>query len=292
MPRVLCRCWLLVTCCLAAALPLYGGTDYLVVERVDRLTIYNKYQQETAAQDRSFLVPFVPMRIVRENDLLSDGYTRCMQVEIGGSVFFLLKDQESRLAHSGDPGYQQTFSNVTPVQDTLQILKDRTFSFSPIRSARHQPLRSGERVVRVFLRRNEAYCQLLDGSQTFGWIDFGEVREGRDWKVFSSLAPASTVIPDNVMMKIRTRVNEVNTVLQKLFLHFNTETHQQKPAPRWNVALTGDSLLCVLEGAPAAADFQQSTLYLAKDIENFTLGAGLLVAHSPGRLEVTTRGEH
>ena len=232
------------------------------------------------------------MKIVKGDGLLSDGFTRCVQVEIAGSVFFLLKDQDTHLAHSGNPGYERTFDNVTAIGDTIQILNGRSLAFSSVNALRRRPLHPGDKCIRVFLRGNNAYCQTLDGIPEYGWIDFSAGREGKDWKVYRSPLMANAVIPDNVVQKIRTRINDVNEVFMKLYQHFNRQTHQQKEAPRWNLAVSGDSVVCVLEGPGNPDDFQQSTTYLAKDIDNLTLGANLSVMQAPGRIEVTTRGEH
>lgn len=292
MTRVVGRCVLLLVGVLAPASNARGGDNFLVVERVDRLTLYNTYQQEATSRDRSAFAPFIAMKILKENDLLSDGYTRCMQVEIGGTVFYLLKNQEGRLAYSGNAGFEQTFINVRSSYDTVQILTDHSFFLSPINSSRRSAMHRGERIVRVFLQRDMAYCQALEGTPTYGWVDFRGKREGKDWAVFTSREAAATVIPDGVVQKIRTRVNEVNDVFMKLFGYFNTQTRQKKQAPRWDLQTTPTSIECILACPDSPDNFQQSTLYLAKDIENFTLGAELVVEHSPGRIEVTTRGEH
>ena len=103
------------------------------------------------------------------------------------------------------------------------------------------------------------------------------------------MAPVSASIPAGVIQRIRDRITGVNRTLERLFEHFNTETQQQKHAPHWTVESSNTSVVCVLVGAPAAADFQQSTLYLVNDIENIVLGARLLVTHVPGRIDVRQR---
>lgn len=288
------RCSLLLFAgTLVPARPLSAGTDFLVVERVDRLNILNKYQQEVTSGDRAVLVPFVPMKILKERDLLSDGYTRCMQVDIGGEMFYLLQDQNSRLTFSSDPGVQQIFRGVTAVHDTVEVRRDHALFLSPVTSGRQHPLQAGDRLVRIFLRRNEAYCGVPGGSPAYGWVDLGGTKEGRDWKPYTGSTPVEgRVIPAGVVEKIRLRVDAVNEAFRKLFGHFNAETRLQNPPPRWTLEVTEKSVRCLLQSDDPPDHFQQSTFYLAKDIENYTLGSELLVAQSPGRIEVMTRGGH
>src|SRR5713101_4038664 len=104
---------------LVTTLQAQNGSDFLVVENVDHLLVYNKYQQEITDQDSKLLVPFVPMRILKAADFLSDGFTRCMQVEINDEIFFLLKDTEGKLTRSGSLGFESTFHNPTIILDTV-----------------------------------------------------------------------------------------------------------------------------------------------------------------------------
>ena len=68
--------------------------DYLVVEKVRHLLVYNKYQQEPTPLERGNLAPYVPIRIIAKTDVLSDGFTPCMKVDVNGNVFYLVQEND------------------------------------------------------------------------------------------------------------------------------------------------------------------------------------------------------
>jgi len=270
---------------LAAGIQAYGGTDYLIVEKVEHLLVYNKYQQETAA---NVLLPFAPLKIINSNDLLGDGFTRCMKIDFNGEVFYLLKDKDGRLIRSGPLGFEKFFSNCSSLFDTVQILSGNSNRLSPINSASSR-LPVSEKVVRLFRHRNETYCRTLSSPPMYGWIDFTAGKEGKDWKVMKSVPSDHDSIPLVVAQKIQDQLDETNQVLARLFDHFNRETHQQRQAPRWSMETSDKAVLCTLQGDFPAEVFHQSTQYLVKDINNILLGTNLDVAYTTGRVDIRPR---
>lgn len=260
-----------------------AGADFYIVEHTDRLLVYNKYQQEATAKDRQILVPFVPMKILKANDMLGDGFTHCMQIEIGGQIFYLLKDNAAGLSRSGPLGFDKIFSNATILLDTVRILTRHSIQFSSINSSARQ-LSVDERVLRVFRHQNLTYCRVLSNPPQYGWIDFSGRKDGKNWIVLRNIAPADSSISSVVVQKVRTQVGEVNRVLAHLFEFFNKQTHQQKQPPQWNIESSQKAILCTLQGS--SESFEQSTFYLVNDLENIVLGSAFEVAHTPGRIEI------
>jgi hypothetical protein len=208
-----------------------------------------------------------------------------MQVEIGDAVFFLLKDGDGNLLHTGPAGFEKTFSNVTPLSDTVVALKSRSVRFLPL-SGTARYLAPGERVIRAFRRGSSTYCRTTAGAQEYGWVDFTAAREGTDWKPAVGAAPAETSISPDILRKIGAKVDNVNGILAQLFTFFNRETHRNQEIPRWTVDRSDKEITCTLLGTTATDGFTQSTRYLVNDVETIVLGTGLAVTHSPGRIEV------
>jgi hypothetical protein len=281
------RCWA-STCfitLLIAAQARGGNADFLVVEKVEGLLIYNKYQQEASTRERQVFVPFEPMRILNAHETLADGFTHCMRVEVDGQSFYLLKDNEGTLSGSGPLGVERTFTNAAVILDTIQILANRHIRLSPVNSSAPQLL-SNERILRIFRHQDRFYCRTLDSQPTYGWVSFAGTREGRDWEVLHHEPIANAAVPPNVVQKIQARLDETNSLLGRLFTFFNIQTHQQKPPPRWNIETSGNAVFCTLEGASSNDDFEQSTFYLVNAIENIVMGSEYEVTHSPGRIEI------
>ena len=261
------------------------AADFLVIENVDRLQIYNKYQQEATRQELQMFVPFIPMRILNANDVMGDGFVRCMQVEVEGQVFYLLKDKDGRLIHSGPLGFEKAFSNAIIILDTAQILTDNSVQVKPSGSpASH--LSMGTTVLRVFRHQGSTYCRTLSGPRVFGWVNFSAKREARSWRVLKRLSSVNATTSSLVVQRVRTRMSDMNHVLVHLFGFFNVQTNKQKQPPQWNVEASGKTILCTLRGTDNPGHFEQSTFYLVNEIENIVLGSGFEVAHSPGRIEI------
>ena len=260
--------------------------NVLVVENVDRVRVLNRYQQEATTADRKLLLSFAPMKILKPNETLGDGFTRCMQVEVEGEMFYLLKDSSGHLASTGSLGFEKTFS-TTILPDTVQILTPDAVRLSPIRSA-PLTLAKNALVVRIFRSSKLAYCRTVGLSSTFGWIDFATLKEGRSWTHLKrDSAPGISLYA--FAQKIRERASEVNVVMNALFRFFNNQTHVQKPIPQWTILSSEGAILCTLEGRGMEDEFQQSTLYLSNEIENILLGSAFQVTHAPGRIEITPR---
>ena len=265
-----------------------SGADFLIVAHVDRLQIYNKYQQVATPQDLHLLAPFAPMRIIKANDLLGDGFTRCMQVEVSGQTFFLLKDADNRISRTGPLGFERSFSNTTLLLDTVEALAAKSLRISPEESPASY-LSRGDLALRIFRHGKLTYCQTLTGDPVHGWIDFNENGAGKTWGVFNRLASGNASLSPNTIHKIETRIAGVNRALTHLYDFFNRQTHQNKTPPQWHVEESNSYILCALDGAPNGEAFEQSTFYLVNEIENNLLGSEFHVTHSPGRIEIRNR---
>ena len=259
--------------------------DFLVIEHAGRLVVYNKYQQQATEAERKFFTPFAPIRILKSDGLLADGFTRCMRVELWGETFFLLKDKGGKLTRSGPLGFEQTFRNTAILLDTVQILAGQSVRLTPINSAPVY-LAQGEKVVRIFRYLNAAYCARPGPSPEYGWAGIAGKGVGRIWKTTAASGSLRTSIPVPLVEQVEMRVGEVNRLLARLFEHFNNESHQQKEIPHWTIESTGTAITCTLRGAGRSDRFERSTLYLVKDIENIVLGANLEVSSTPDIIHI------
>lgn len=263
-------------------------SDFLVIEHAERLVVYNRYQQAASEVERSVFARYVPMRILNADDYLSDGFTRCMKVEVEGETFFLLKNSDGTLLSTGPLGFRETYRNATILADTIQILTERSIRFSPV-DAKSRALPAETLILCVFRYERGTYCKVFVGPVMFGWIDFAGAKEGRDWKRIGDDLLARGPIPRSTVDRIRAKTGEVNDLFERLFKHFNGLAGVGKTAPQWSVQSSDTSIVCELRHAGRPDDFRESTIYLVKDLENIVLGTGLQVTHVPGRIDIVQR---
>jgi len=260
---------------------------FLLVENVDRLIIYNKYEQMVGTSEREALLPFVPMRVLDEHAVLSDGFTKVVKVEINGNIFSLLRDRNGALVGKSALGFNRMYSNATLHLDTIQVLSNRKLSLRSISDSKSQSLSAGERLVRCFSRNNTTYVQRLSSSSpSYGWVSFPEGGENKTWRVVKSTVATATVIPDRILQKVQSKISHVNQTLTRLFTFFSERTQEQKSAPQWDIQTSESFIICVLQFDSPEMDFSKSTRYLSKDLENLLLGTHLKVFNTPGRIEI------
>lgn len=263
-----------------------GAGDFLVVEKMDKLVLYNKYQQAPDSLARSALVSFIPMRIVAANDLLSDGFTPCMKVEINGELFYLPKDERGVLVGSARAGFSRVYNNVAILRDTVQVLQDRAISFSLPDHSRQRFLRKTDKCARIFRQGNSTYGALLGKRPSFGWVTLVQGGEGREWRRSAATLIMDAKIPDRLVKSVRTKLENVNEVLTQLYRYFNNRTRQHLQAARWRIETSAWSITCILEPPPSSSDRPESTRLVTRDLENMLLGTPLKVYTAPGRIEI------
>ncbi|MEO8167007.1 MAG: hypothetical protein ABI623_02080, partial [bacterium] len=160
--------------------------DYLIVERPQQFVIYNQYQQRVSPSEKSAFLDDAPFRVLDPNDVLGDGFTRCMKVQSGGRNFFFEKDENGTLLGVEGAGARQMYSNAEILEDTIEILKSGRVGVSDMHQSRLSELQEGDRFVRIFRLNGRVYGKLLGASERFGWINLGDV-SSKDWRIAREL---------------------------------------------------------------------------------------------------------
>lgn len=280
-----------ITALLLSLSPVSANTkaDFLILEEVRTLFIYNQYQQQISSLEKAEFLPFTPFRILNPDDVLGDGFTPCMRVEAGNRTYFFEKDTGGQLAGAEGVPFERTYRNATLVGDTVEVLNDnRVILHDPVRAQR-TPLAQGAVVVRLFELQGFTYVRMLGSGSRFGWVQFGESRAGRDWRVLKQTGTSTLEQLERTLPLVRVRVQEVNAKLSRLYEYFNRASAQQLQPPLWKVEQQGNAAVCVLESADPANAFSESTRLLGKSIEGVILGTSLRVSSTPGRIEISGR---
>lgn len=284
------RAWLLAAL-LSAALtatgrPAPGNDRFLIVEHPDRLLALNGYQQSLSPRDLLVFRPFTPMRIVKERDILGDGFTPCMRVEIEGALFFLLRDRSGRLSAEDQAGSISTLAGDPLSRDTVHVLASGILTLSSPVWTRDMTLRRGERLIRLFASEGRTYVRCPGRTPEYGWVSLSPASEKKVWSLEHVQLAVESVIPDRVRDSVRAALGRTNAVLDSLFRYFNRREGENRPTPRWQLEESGVSLLCTLTGASTERDFPRSTRSLMTDIQNFLLGTDFGAFESSEGIEI------
>ncbi len=278
----MCLCATLVSGTRASAFP--RGDEFLIVERPARLHVLNGYQQGLTPRDS--LTPFVPMRILRDRDLLGDGFIPCMSVEIYGRPYYLVRGKDGLLAGQGQAGRVERVSGRLLESDTIRVLRGGTLRLASPGGGGGRQLGGGELLVRLFISRGETYVRSPGMSPAFGWVTLPAGSEGTLWGPIRLPLTGGSAKAARVRDSIQAILARMNGAISSLFRFFNQQEGKNRLAPQWQLRVSGDSLLCTLIGGSPENEYPQSTLYLSKDLEIALLGTDLEVVQFPGGFEI------
>ena len=270
----------------AAAQHSKAAAEYLIVEHNNQLLIYNKYQQRITRQEKEAFIPFIPLKILEPDSILSDNYTQCMKVELDGSIFYLIKNDRTSLMSADKLGLNQIHRNVVSLQDTVQLMtKSSAVLISPDKSQR-SALRNGQELIRYFQDGDMTYIRSLVAPFQFGWVRFSGIvhsiplqRKGLDNDITSG-------ITDKTLERIEVKIKEVNSLLSNIFTYFNNQSIQKKAIPQWHFIESEKSVEYVLEPQLYGLCFPETDRYLTRDLDNILLGTGYTLSYKPGKIEI------
>jgi hypothetical protein len=266
----------------------WAGTmeEFLLVEHPDRLLILNRYQQNLVHEDATALEPFSPLRVLKSRDLLGDGFTPCMRVEIDGVDFFLIRERDGRLVGETRAGLVRSHSGELLPRDTLHVLKGGALQIAPPEGQGGHFLGAGDRIIRLFFSDGRTYVKCPGHSPAYGWVTLLPGMANIQWGMTRAVSSVESLIPPSIRDSVQTALTRANAVIASLFSFFNTHSGQDRRAPQWRLDVAQSSLVCTLLNGSPERDFPESTRYLAKDLQNFVLGTEFAVFRSPGTIEI------
>lgn len=253
--------------------------DFIVIEKPQRLTILNQYQQQISAQEKSSLKPFSPYRIIADDEMLGDGLTLCTKVEASGATMYFVKEEAGELIGAEDA---RTYRNVVALADTITIIKRNVIELFDAGGRRRSPLAEGTRLRRVFQSSRLTYVHVL-ASGAFGWVNL-RGGENEKWMVVRAATTEKTL--DQLLPDIQLKLNGVNAQLAKLYDIWNRKTTEYRIPPQWSLQPSGNALVATLSGDSLAQFYRESTRWLSKDIELLLLGTNFRTAATTGRIEI------
>jgi hypothetical protein len=247
--------------------------DFIVLDRPQKLTILNQYQQPLTESEKASFTTGTPLQVINTDEMLGDQITHAVQGAFGGKTWYLQKDEEGNLLGTKGKEGRQAFKNCSIASDTVEIVKDRSVRFSetPQGGAGAHFLNKGERVERIFGYRGQWYVKPFAHGSSFGWANFPPDGSWRR-RTIAAVA-ADTGMTDFLQERIIERLTTANDEYRKYFTHFNSVTGKGKTVPQWQWERQGRGMHCFLN-APyrTGSQLDESTRYLVRDLENMLIG--------------------
>jgi hypothetical protein len=262
--------------------------DVVIIEKARYLTAYDAFQQSLASSQLVVLQPFVPMKILKTNDVLGDGLTRCMKVDVDGNIFFLLNDDSGRLAGWDKLGTVKTYKQKVFLQDTITILVSHKIIFESSADGSRSPLTAGDRCVRYFENAGSVLIKRIGKDPAFGWIRTPGTEEGRLWKNVH-MAEVRSEFSSALRERIYGRVQKVNQTLVQIYTVLNRESGKRLTAPQWYADPQAESLSFILIPESAISIYPQSVEVLKTSLQTYLLGTSYNVFITSNKIDIKSR---
>lgn len=266
------------------------SADYLLIEHVERLIVYNRYQQHTTPEEQKIFTPFIPMKILDAEAKLNDDFTPCMKVEIQGHVFYLLKNEALDFSNKSKLGTMHIFKNVTVLNDTVRLTSSKIVFISPDQKIDY-PLQASKILLRYFRDGKKTFVKLIGQRPDYGWVNFSDRKNAKEYIALYSKKSldSSSPLSDEIRKRIQSKLIETNKALNNLFTYFNSETNTRKIAPQWRLVAFERQYACILEPEEYAEQYAESSQYLAGEIESILLGTNYNTVRFPGKIEIRSK---
>ena len=262
--------------------------DVVIIEEPRHLIAYDAFQQSLASSQLTVLRPFVPMKILKAHDVLGDGLTNCIKVDVDGNIFFLLSDDSGRLVGGNKLGTVKTYERKVFFQDTITILVSRKIIFMSFADGSQSSLAAGERCVRYFENAGSVYVKRLGKDPAFGWIRIPVAEEGSWWQIVRT-ASVQLELSSALRERMNGRILQVNQTLAQIYAVLNRESGKRLKAPQWYVDPHAESLSFVLLPESALNIYPQSVEALKTSLQTYLLGTSYNAFMTGNKIDIKSR---
>ena len=262
--------------------------DVVIIEKSRYLTAYDAFQQSLASSQLAMFQPFIPMKILNTHDVLSDGLTSCIKIDVDGNIYFLLNDDSGKLVGWDKLGMVKVYKRKTFLQDTISILVSRKIIFQSSADGSRNSLTAGDHCIRYFENDGSLYLKRIGKDPAFGWIRTSSTGEGSLWKVVHMTA-AQSEISLALHERIYGRVQQVNQTLAQLYAMLNRESGKRLTAPQWYSDPNAESPSFILIPDSAISIYPKSVDLLKTSLQTYLLGTSYNVLVSGNRIDIKPR---
>jgi hypothetical protein len=246
--------------------------NFLILENPFEHRIFNKYEQNLSINDSTYFLKYTPIEILAEDTLLSDNYTHCFIGRIENQTYFFLIPEKNKKLNSHYSSNSNYVKNALSIMDTIQIIKnEKVLLFNTKDKNQKEYLPIDTKLLRIFVKGSRTYVKNLIFPAKYGWCD---LTNENSWEIYKP--PLIKIAHDfsEIELIVKTKLSEVNGLLEKLFAHFNRLNHSGKQVPYWTFANKEEQITCTLLNNESNYNFNQSTNILINELQ-------LQLAHTP-----------
>ncbi len=255
--------------------------NFIVVNNPSSLTVFNKYQQRLSSDQLKLFPAGIPLQILKDNDLLSDGYSKAIKVSFENNIYFIIKnDNLKSLSES------ISYKNVKLFSDTVEVtVSNKIFFNSRNQSESSDFLDKGTRLLRVFRDGQFYYARKLNSGNQFGWIPSNKnylVKPLLQKTANSDKSGISNFLFSNAEKKI----TAINEKLEKLYSIYNQKESRNISVPNLTLETQDRKLICRFQNLTENNAFSATQKYIQNELEIVFLGSGYKISKTDFGFEI------
>jgi hypothetical protein len=262
------------------------STDFLIIEDPKTLQIYNKYEQQLSPEETKHFIPFCALKIINENEILSDNFTTTIKVILDKDVYYLIKDAEGKIKNINNAGYVERFLKTSAIYDTIQVTKDGSIYLSiPVDKVKNQIyFKENDRLLRLFKLKNKYYVKSLDYPSRYGWSNLVQKTH---WKKYVIKKAPLAGIPAELSERFRSKIDYANELMKNIFAYFNQKTGSNLLPPEWTIGVEDKKIICRIKNLNNMQQFKNSTQFLIQDLSAIAQMNRLTVKTGDNKIEIS-----
>ena len=256
------------------------ATDYIIVDQPQQLKILNHYEQNLSSSAVYALPSSIPFKIVQEDVMLSDQFTRAIQVNFAGKDFFLVKDGTGRLINQSPETEYRYFRNVSEFHDPVRVSSGRRIGVQiPGSDSKDSIIMTeGSDMYPVFSTGSRIYINISEGRAQYGWVD--KDATGKWQKADQEQEPSASQPELNIKTHIGALTEHINALYARIFSDLSDVSGRRYPAPGWRIEESTGSIRLIFSPAEYGEQFRESIALMITEIEILLRNTSWMVART------------
>jgi len=266
--------------------------DFFIAKDLSEFEIFNRYQQKLSASAKIRFVEYTPWKILDKNMLLGDQITHAMHVEHKGTTFYFILNTEGVFKNEPQT-FHGIFEDCILINDqvSVEIEKGVLFREIPFSKKGDAPriyLDKDIQLKRLF-KKGPSYFVKNNNRGVYGWIRYSNTAAVK--LVTKEKLVEKALFSELLVNQVERKVNQVNTVYERLFDHLNNEYGQIRRAPHWVIVHNEQSIILNLQNVTQER-LRRSTSYFINDIENIFSGEPVFISSEQNSITISLNDEN
>ncbi|MBN8706354.1 MAG: hypothetical protein LCH54_08655 [Bacteroidetes bacterium] len=154
---------------LFAITPVWGKSQFFLIQKPEKLEIRNQFEQKLTPSDFQLLKPYRPLKLISKSELLSDGVTKAMVVELAGKRFYFLLDGNKSPIRKRESGEWIQLDNLESGSGSGYVSRSTSLGSVSPNHKTDNPLPSGT-VAEIIASQNGKVLVWIQSLNSTGWI--------------------------------------------------------------------------------------------------------------------------